>query len=466
MFLKCLQTGLARLSVGNRASYTRFFSLACASTAEEQLNRYTRRSDQPLTDQTKAFQKFNQRTRMRDSRYDDYRGSGRESRDSGRGYGGGGGSYGGGFGSGRGGGGGRGGSNANPGSRLRDIDWSRENLKPIQKNFYHEHAAVTRRDQYEIDQWIAANQVTLEGRGIPRPVFEFNEAPYPTELTDLLYAKFQKPTVIQSISWPIAMSGRDIISIAKTGSGKTLAVSVFMLPGIVHTTKQQPRGRYDGPSVLVLLPTRELAQQVQEVSKTIANILDILTRFSQVSVDFCSAVGLKMTCLFGGASKGPQARDLERGVDIVVATPGRLLDFLDNNTTNMKRCSYLVLDEADRMLDMGFEPQIRKIIGQIRPDRQTLMFSATWPKEVRTLASDFQRDAAFLNVGSMELAANHNITQVVDVLDEHGKQAKMMQLLNDIMNQVGCLFFPYLVFIMPILYSSFDGGGYGGSGRW
>ncbi|ETN69467.1 DEAD/DEAH box helicase, partial [Necator americanus] len=277
---------------------------------------------------------------------------------------------------------------------LRDIDWSKENLKPIQKNFYHEHAAVARRDQYMIDGWITENQVTLDGRGIPRPVFEFTEASFPNELTDLLYAKFQKPTVIQSISWPIAMSGRDIISIAKTGSGKTLA---FMLPGIVHTTKQQVRGRYDGPSVLVLLPTRELAQQVQEVS-----------------IDFCNALGLKMACLFGGASKGPQARDLERGVDIVVATPGRLLDFLDNGTTNMKRCSYLVLDEADRMLDMGFEPQIRKIIGQIRPDRQTLMFSATWPKEVRALAADFQRDAAFLNVGSMELAANHNITQLVD----------------------------------------------------
>ncbi|WKY09026.1 hypothetical protein Q1695_001854 [Nippostrongylus brasiliensis] len=411
---------------------------APGSEAQSNFDRYTRQSSQPLVDQKKAFQ-VHHTQKMRDTQYDRY-GGGDKYGSSGRGggYGGGsrggydrgssGGSYGGGGYGGRGGGsrgggggfggGGRGGGSSNPGGRLRDIDWSKENLKPIQKNFYHEHATVARREQYEIDQWIAENQVTLDGRGIPRPVWEFCEASFPNELSDLLYGRFQKPTVIQSISWPIAMSGRDIISIAKTGSGKTLA---FMLPGLIHTTKQPPRARYEGPSVLVLLPTRELAQQVQEVS-----------------IDFCNSLGLKMTCLFGGASKAPQARDLERGVDVCVATPGRLLDFLDNNTTNMKRCSYLVLDEADRMLDMGFEPQIRKIIGQIRPDRQTLMFSATWPKEVRALAADFQKDAAFLNVGSMELAANHNITQFVDVLDEHAKQARMMQLLNDIMNQPEC----------------------------
>lgn len=113
--------------------------------------------------------------------------------------------------------------------------------------------------------------------------------------------------------------------------------------------KQQPRKQGDGPSVLVLLPTRELAQQVEEVAK-----------------DYCKSMGLGLTCCFGGASKGPQANALRRGVDVCVATPGRLLDFLEANTTNMLRCTFLVLDEADRMLDMGFEPQIRKIVAQIR----------------------------------------------------------------------------------------------------
>lgn len=161
-------------------------------------------------------------------------------------------------------------------------------------------------------------------------------------------------------------------------------------------------------------------------------------------------------------------RELERGVDVVVATPGRLLDFINTNTTNLKRCSYLVLDEADRMLDMGFEPQIRKIVKQTRvgmtirnqpehlsfqPDRQTLMFSATWPKEIRELAADFQKDAAFLNVGSLELAANHNITQVgvvdgkpefntrcqiIECIEDAEKQPRLMALLQDIMGQPEC----------------------------
>lgn len=126
----------------------------------------------------------------------------------------------------------------------------------------------------------------------------------------------------------------------------------------------------DGPIVLVLAPTRELAVQIHEEC-----------------VKFGSNSKIRNTAIYGGAPKGAQIRDLQRGVEIVIATPGRLIDMLETNKTNLRRVTYLVMDEADRMLDMGFEPQIRKIVGQIRPDRQTLMFSATWPKEVQRLAS-------------------------------------------------------------------------------
>ncbi len=149
---------------------------------------------------------------------------------------------------------------------------------------------------------------------------------------------FVKPTSIQAQGWPMALSGRNMVGIADTGSGKTLS---FILPAIVHINHQPTLTRGDGPIAVVLAPTRELAQQIQTVSEKYG-------RSSRV----------KSVCVFGGASKGPQARELERGVEILIATPGRLIDFLDSGKTNLRRCTYLVLDEADRMLDMGFEPQV------------------------------------------------------------------------------------------------------------
>lgn len=188
----------------------------------------------------------------------------------------------------------------------------------------------------------------------------------------------------------------------------------------MHINHQPRLSRGDGPIVLILAPTRELAQQIQTVAR-----------------DFGSSSCIRNTCIFGGSPKGPQARDLERGVEICIATPGRLIDFLEKGTTNLRRCTYLVLDEADRMLDMGFEPQIRKIIEQIRPDRQVLMWSATWPKEVQALAEDFLTDYIQINIGSLSLAANHNIRQIIEICQEHEKETKLSQLLREIGTERG-----------------------------
>uniref|UniRef100_A0A8C3A9B4 RNA helicase n=1 Tax=Cyclopterus lumpus TaxID=8103 RepID=A0A8C3A9B4_CYCLU len=224
-----------------------------------------------------------------------------------------------------------------------------------------------------------------------------------------------EPTPIQAQGWPLALSGKDMVGIAQTGSGKTLS---YLLPAIVHINHQPFLERGDGPICLVLAPTRELAQQVQ-----------------QVAAEYGRASRLKTTCIYGGAPKGPQIRDLERGVEICIATPGRLIDFLEAGKTNLRRCTYLVLDEADRMLDMGFEPQIRKIVDQIRPDRQTLMWSATWPKEVRQLAEDFLKEYVQINVGALQLSANHNILQIVDVCNDGEKENKLIRLLEEIMSE-------------------------------
>ncbi|PRD22985.1 UNVERIFIED_CONTAM: Ddx17 [Trichonephila clavipes] len=231
----------------------------------------------------------------------------------------------------------------------------------------------------------------------------------------LYIQNFEKPTPIQAQVLPIALSGRDLVGIAQTGSGKTLA---YVLPGIVHIFNQAPLAVGDGPIVLVLAPTRELAQQIQ----TVCN-------------DFGKCTNVRNCCIFGGSPKGPQLRDLQRGAQICIATPGRLIDFLTCGMISLRRCSFLVLDEADRMLDMGFEPQIRKIIDQIRPDRQTVMFSATWPKEVQKLAEDFLDDYIQINIGALQLSANHNIMQIVDIVDERDKDNKLFTLMQEIMNE-------------------------------
>lgn len=140
--------------------------------------------------------------------------------------------------------------------------------------------------------------------------------------------------------------------------------------------------------------------------------------------DFGSSTHIRTACTVGGVDKKSQEKDLLRGCEIVVATPGRLLDFLSMNATNMRRCTYLVLDEADRMLDMGFEKQIREIISQVRPDKQILMWSATWPREIRQLAEDFLENYIQVNIGSLELSANHNIKQFVHVCHEKEKSSK------------------------------------------
>uniref|UniRef100_A0A7N6B7T6 RNA helicase n=1 Tax=Anabas testudineus TaxID=64144 RepID=A0A7N6B7T6_ANATE len=302
----------------------------------------------------------------------------------------------------------------NPGDRLRKKRWDLDELPKFEKNFYSEHPEVQRMSQYDVEEYRRKKEITVCGSGCPKPVTNFHQAQFPQYVMDVLMQQnFKEPTAIQAQGFPLALSGRDMVGIAQTGSGKTLS---YLLPAIVHINHQPYLERGDGPICLVLAPTRELAQQVQ-----------------QVAYDYGKSSRIKSTCVYGGAPKGPQIRDLERGVEICIATPGRLIDFLEAGKTNLRRCTYLVLDEADRMLDMGFEPQIRKIVDQIRPDRQTLMWSATWPKEVRQLAEDFLKDYVQINVGALELSANHNILQIVDVCMDSEKDHKLIQLMEEIM---------------------------------
>lgn len=161
-----------------------------------------------------------------------------------------------------------------------------------------------------------------------------------------------------------------------------------------------------------MAPTRELAQQTEKVA----------IKFGH---------GINTVCVFGGSSKRFQMNQLSRNVDLVVATPGRLIDILETGGTSLENCSFMVLDEADRMLDMGFEPQIRKILEQAHPDKQMQMWSATWPKEVQSLARDFLgRDFVHLNIGSVDLQANHRIEQTFQIVNREDKTNCFLDIIT------------------------------------
>ncbi|XP_014513276.1 DEAD-box ATP-dependent RNA helicase 46 [Vigna radiata var. radiata] len=261
------------------------------------------------------------------------------------------------------------------------------------------------------ESYRSRHEITVTGDNVPPPLASFGSSGFPPEvLREVQNAGFSAPTPIQAQSWPIALQSRDIVAIAKTGSGKTLG---YLIPAFVHLKRCGNNSKM-GPTALVLSPTRELATQIQDEA-----------------VKFGKSSRISCACLYGGAPKGPQLRDIDRGADIVVATPGRLNDILEMRRISLHQVSYLVLDEADRMLDMGFEPQIRKIVNEVPNRRQTLMFTATWPKEVRKIAADLLVKPVQVNIGNVdELVANKSITQHVEVLPLMEKQRRLEHILR------------------------------------
>ena len=302
------------------------------------------------------------------------------------------------------------------GSGLQKIDFSVEQLTPFTKNFYIEHPAVTARPDSEAEAWRKDHGISIVGEGIPKPTLTFEEASMPQYvLGEVEKQGFDRPTPIQSQGWPMALLGKNMVGISATGSGKTLA---FLLPAMIHINAQNYLKPGDGPITLVLAPTRELAVQIKEECDK-----------------FGASSGVKNTVIYGGVPKRQQVQMLRSGVEIVIATPGRLIDHLEGRNTNLKRVTYLVLDEADRMLDMGFEPQLRSIISQIRPDRQVLMWSATWPKEVEAIARDYLGDFYQVTVGSLELTGNKNVTQIIEVTDDMAKYKSLLTHLRENLTQ-------------------------------
>lgn len=302
---------------------------------------------------------------------------------------------------------------------LAPVDHAQIDYIKIRKNLYvvprvlahlaqkgHEKELATKREELGIK---------VRGKGCPPPVDTWEQCGLSEKILKTIRKNLGEdsaPFAIQKQAVPTIMSGRDVIGIAKTGSGKTLA---FLLPMIRHILDQPLLGEGEGPIGLIMAPARELAVQIFKEAKKLTKALD-----------------LRITAVYGGASIADQIGEMKRGAEIVVCTPGRMIDILTmqaGKLVSFSRVSSVVLDEADRMFDMGFEPQIRMILQNIRPDRQTCLFSATFPQKVEDLAKKALTAPLEIVVGGRSVV-NSTITQFIEVREDSDKFMRLLQLLG------------------------------------
>uniref|UniRef100_A0A8C5TZ03 ATP-dependent RNA helicase DDX42 n=1 Tax=Malurus cyaneus samueli TaxID=2593467 RepID=A0A8C5TZ03_9PASS len=278
---------------------------------------------------------------------------------------------------------------------LPPIDHSEIEYPPFEKNFYDEHEEITSLTPQQVVELRHKLNLRVSGAAPPRPGSSFAHFGFDEQLMhQIRKSEYTQPTPIQCQGVPVALSGRDMIGIAKTGSGKTAA---FIWPMLIHIMDQKELEPGDGPIAVIVCPTRELCQQIHSECKR-----------------FGKAYNLRSVAVYGGGSMWEQAKALQEGAEIVVCTPGRLIDHVKKKATNLQRVTYLVFDEADRMFDMGFEYQVRSIASHVRPDRQTLLFSATFRKKIEKLARDILIDPIRVVQGDIG-EANEDVTQIVEI---------------------------------------------------
>lgn len=296
------------------------------------------------------------------------------------------------------------------------VNHAKMNYEPFRKSFYNEPTELADMTEEELaDLRLELDGIKVRGVDVPKPIQKWAQCGLGVQTLDVIRKLgYQNPTSIQAQAIPAIMSGRDVIGVAKTGSGKTIA---FLLPMFRHIKDQRPLDSLDGPIGLIMTPTRELAVQIHKECKP-----------------FLKALNLRAVCAYGGAPIKDQIAELKRGAEIVVCTPGRIIDLLAANSgrvTNLRRVTYVVLDEADRMFDMGFEPQVMKILANIRPQRQTVLFSATFPRNMEALARKTLTKPVEIIVGGRSVVAPE-ITQLVEVRPEDKKFHRLLELLGEL----------------------------------
>ncbi|XP_041122314.1 probable ATP-dependent RNA helicase DDX46 isoform X2 [Polyodon spathula] len=297
---------------------------------------------------------------------------------------------------------------------LEPVDHQKIEYEPYRKNFYVEVPELTRMTPEEVHIYrLELEGISVKGKGCPKPIKTWVQCGISMKILSALKKQnYEKPTPIQAQAIPAIMCGRDLIGIAKTGSGKTIA---FLLPMFRHIMDQRPLEEAEGPIAVIMTPTRELALQITKECKKCSKPL-----------------GLRVVCVYGGTGISEQIAELKRGAEIIVCTPGRMIDMLGANNgrvTNLRRVTYVVVDEADRMFDMGFEPQVMRIVDNIRPDRQTVMFSATFPRAMEALARRILSKPVEVQVGGRSIVCS-DVEQHVIVLEEENKFLKLLELLG------------------------------------
>ncbi|KJA30059.1 hypothetical protein HYPSUDRAFT_1062771 [Hypholoma sublateritium FD-334 SS-4] len=299
------------------------------------------------------------------------------------------------------------------------VDHARVRYEPFRKEFYVPPPDIASMTEEEAELLrLELDGIKIRGVDCPRPVTKWSHFGLPANCLEVIKRlNYAAPTSIQAQAIPAIMSGRDVIGVAKTGSGKTIA---FLLPLFRHIKDQRPLEQMEGPITVIMTPTRELAVQIHRECKP-----------------FLKVLGLKAVCAYGGSPIKDQIAELKKGAEIIVCTPGRMIDLLTANSgrvTNLKRVTYVVLDEADRMFDMGFEPQVMKIVNNIRPDRQTVLFSATFPKQMDSLARKILRKPLEITVGGRSVVAPE-IEQIVEVRPEDTKFNRLLEILGQMYNE-------------------------------
>ncbi|KAI9294373.1 DEAD-domain-containing protein [Neoconidiobolus thromboides FSU 785] len=325
---------------------------------------------------------------------------------------------------------------------LKPINHEEIEYLKIVKDIYKEHPDISNLAIDKVKEIRELYNIKVEGRDISKPCLVFGHFQFEDKLIDrVARSQYESPTPIQMQAVPIGLKGRDMIAIAQTGSGKTAA---YLWPLINHVLKQSKKKDREGPIGIVLAPTHELAIQIGNEAK----------KYSK-SYHFNVCIGC------GGISKQQQFRELRSGADILVGTPGRVIDLIKMKAFSLYRTSFLVLDEADRMLDLGFEPQVVSIANNIRPDKQTLMFSATLPKSIEKLSRRLLNDPIKVTIGGVGML-HPDIIQEFEVLDEpHLKWSTLLKYLpNWLVNKYGVLIFVSTIMATQQLQASLVQMGY------